>query len=376
MFMLKVTFPHMGNFYIPFQSLLLELGVEPVVPPLTSQRTLALGTKVAPEFACLPFKINLGNYIEAIEAGAECILMVGGSGPCRLGYYGEVQREILHENGYNIDFVVLEAPGAQLQKLWQTIKRYFPRHSIQNLIRAWQIFWYKAKVIDSFDRRMNQIRPLAMDPGYCNRIQDGFYNQVNRAATLAAVKQSYREAINRLAAIPKSQSRRPLKIGLLGEIFMVLEPRVNFQLERLMGSLGVEVWRTIYITDWIKEHFYYKYFKPGQRRRTEGLAAPYLKNFIGGHGLESVAHSVESGLNHYNGIVHLAPFTCMPEIMAMQIVPQVSKDFTIPVLPVIIDEHSAEAGIRTRLEAFIDLLNYRQQKQSTLGKNRQDFAFP
>ncbi|HYH01816.1 MAG TPA: hypothetical protein VEC37_01840 [Bacillota bacterium] len=99
---------------------------------------------------------------------------------------------------------------------------------------------------------------------------------------------------------------------------MILEPRVNFQIERTMGAMGVEVWRTIYITDWIKDHFFYKYFNPGYRKRLQTLAEPYLKNFVGGHGLESVAHTVESGLKHYNGIVHLTPFTCMPEIVAMQ----------------------------------------------------------
>ncbi|HYH01817.1 MAG TPA: hypothetical protein VEC37_01845 [Bacillota bacterium] len=94
--MLKVTFPHMGNLYISFKSLLYELGVEPVAAPFTSQRTIVLGTKIAPEFACLPFKINLRNYIEAIEAGAECIFMVEGSGPCRFGYYGTKKRSRIY----------------------------------------------------------------------------------------------------------------------------------------------------------------------------------------------------------------------------------------------------------------------------------------
>jgi hypothetical protein len=48
--MLKVTYAHLGNFYIPCKILLNELGLEPVVPPFTSQRTIALGTNIAPEF--------------------------------------------------------------------------------------------------------------------------------------------------------------------------------------------------------------------------------------------------------------------------------------------------------------------------------------
>jgi predicted nucleotide-binding protein (sugar kinase/HSP70/actin superfamily) len=42
----------------------------------------------------------------------------------------------------------------------------------------------------------------------------------------------------------------------------------------------------------------------------------------------------------------------------------ISRDFSIPLLHLIIDEHSGEAGIRTRLEAFIDLLKHRKTKNN------------
>jgi len=56
------------------------------------------------------------------------------------------------------------------------------------------------------------------------------------------------------------------------------------------------------------------------------------------------------------------PFTCMPEIVAKNILPKVSNDMDIPVLSLAFDEQSGEAGIVTRLEAFIDLLKYRRIK--------------
>jgi len=53
----------------------------------------------------------------------------------------------------------------------------------------------------------------------------------------------------------------------------------------------------------------------------------------------------------------------MPEIVAEAILPGVSTAMGIPVLTLIIDEHSGEAGILTRLEAFVDLLAYNQEKR-------------
>lgn len=120
---MKITFPHMGFMHIPLKSLLQGLHREVVVPPPISERTLALGVKYAPEFACLPLKIGLGNYIEALEAGADTILMAGGWGPCRFGYYAQVQRDILRDLGYDFHMVILEAPDSRLSQLLHQLKQ-------------------------------------------------------------------------------------------------------------------------------------------------------------------------------------------------------------------------------------------------------------
>ncbi len=83
---MKVTFPHMGNAWIVIQTLFESLNVEVVVPPINSKRTLQLGTRLSPESACLPLKLNLGNYIEAVNEGADTIVITGGVGPCRFCY--------------------------------------------------------------------------------------------------------------------------------------------------------------------------------------------------------------------------------------------------------------------------------------------------
>ena len=39
------------------------------MPPLNNQRTLSLGIKYSPEGLCIPFKLTLGNLIDAITGG-------------------------------------------------------------------------------------------------------------------------------------------------------------------------------------------------------------------------------------------------------------------------------------------------------------------
>ena len=361
--MLKVTFPHLGNAYIPFRTLFNELGLDPVIPPPTTQRTIALGTKLSPEFACFPLKVNLGNYIEAITDGADAILMAGGVGPCRFGYYGEVQREILREAGYDLEFLVLEAPKTHPQELWQKLKRYFPRHHLPDLGRAIYLAWLKAEALDRFDREANQIRSQEEWHGTVSGLQDRFYRLLDQATSVAGIKSVFARAQTELKAVAQRPVEINLRVMLVGEIYMVLEPRVNFEIERLLGELGIGVERSIYLTDWVRDQLVFSIINPGWRRQLHQLARPYLNNFVGGHGLETVAHTVAAGINSYDGVIELAPFTCMPEIVAMQVLPAVSRDLGIPVLSIIIDEHAAEAGVRTRLEAFCDLLLYRKRQR-------------
>jgi predicted nucleotide-binding protein (sugar kinase/HSP70/actin superfamily) len=51
----------------------------------------------------------------------------------------------------------------------------------------------------------------------------------------------------------------------------------------------------------------------------------------------------------------------MPEIVAGSIMPSVTKDYDIPVLTLVMDEITGEAGYITRIDAFVDMLRRRRQ---------------
>ena len=68
----------------------------------------------------------------------------------------------------------------------------------------------------------------------------------------------------------------------------------------------------------------------------------------------------------FDGVVEVLPFTCEPEITALNILPRVSQDYNIPVISFIYDEQSGKAGMHTRLEAFVDLLVRRREMKESL----------
>ena len=62
----------------------------------------------------------------------------------------------------------------------------------------------------------------------------------------------------------------------------------------------------------------------------------------------------------YDGIIHIKPFGCTPEVGAIPIIRKVCSDYQMPVLFFSFDSETSDTGIKTRLEAFYDMLQERK----------------
>ncbi len=80
--------------------------------------------------------------------------------------------------------------------------------------------------------------------------------------------------------------------------------------------------------------------------------------------MDSAANTIRCAQEGYDGVVHLCPTGCMPEISIRPILTKVSRDFNIPILECSFDEHTSHVGVVTRLEAFVDILLDRRRKHA------------
>lgn len=349
-----VASPRMGHVDILLGDLLERLGIEYMVPPKSSERTLALGSKHAPEFSCLPLKINIGNFIEALENGADTLIMAGGRGPCRFGYYAEVEKRILNEAGYEFEMVVVEPPSMGISKFLGPIKEASGKSS-RKIIKALKESFPKAQAYDMLEKYVLQNRCYEVIPGSTTKAYKQAMDVLSNIKSTSEVEGYLREAISVVDEVDKDPSRDVLKIGIIGEFFILLEPFANFDIEEWLGSRGVYLERSVYVTDWIG---------PAGENPVGGaspseiveLAKPYLSHAVGGEGLQSVGHTIHYARDGFDGVVHMFPFTCMPETIAKSILPRVARDIHIPIIHFTIDEQTGKAGIATRMEAFLDLL--------------------
>ena len=207
------------------------------------------------------------------------------------------------------------------------------------------------------------VRPRELNKGDSTKAYQQAQQLVAQARNPRDVQRKLIDGLELLGAVPCDHHKDVPKIGLVGEIYMILEPYANLHMEKTLGEMGVEVHRSIYISHWIKEHLVLSSLGLKGSKVTRKAAAPYLNHFVGGHGWESIGDTVRYARMGYDGVVHLLPFTCTPEIVAQSILPTVSREQGIPVISFSMDEQSGEAGFVTRLEAFLDLLKQRKTKR-------------
>ena len=59
------------------------------------------------------------------------------------------------------------------------------------------------------------------------------------------------------------------------------------------------------------------------------------------------------------GLIAVVAFGCGPDAILLDEVQRLSRESGVPLMTLVLDEHSGEAGLVTRLEAFVDMLNWR-----------------
>lgn len=363
---MTVTFPHMGNTYVCIKALLDDLGVRYIIPPFPNKRALELGTRYVPEGACLPLKITVGSLIQGFEMGADTHLMLGSWGPCRFGYYCQMQREILKNSGFHMDTIILEPCREGLGELGRRIRKLAGgRFPVLRVLKAlWDVPVIATRT-DKLERLYYRTMARERRRGAAESIYSAFQRSVLKTKNARQTKRLLRRTRQKLLAVEIDQSAEPLRIGIVGEIFGTIDPWTNLRLESRLGRMGIETERLVTVSEWIVEKMIKKALRIPQRMAYARAAHPYVQTDIGGHTQETIGHTVMHARLAFDGVIQVYPLGCMPEIVAQSMMPMVSREQDIPALTLIIDEMTGEAGYMTRVEAFVDLLYQRRRAASS-----------
>lgn len=284
--------------------LLRQCGARPVLSPVTNREILQAGLELCVDEACLPVKVFFG-HVAYLSGKVDALL---------------VPR-----------FVSVE-PGAYIcPKLM----------GLPDMIRA--------RVCGA---------PRLVDP--CIDMSSGLSRIASQVAALgqALGVGRGRAAIALVKSIDAAKRGSPelepapsgaIRIGVLGHNYALRDPYISLDLVdkiRRLGAAPIQArdYSHRETAGWERER---------ARRGAKRLFWTYGRRLVG-----AAYRWLETG--EVDGIVHLASFGCGPESFVAEVIQyEASKHGDMPLLCIDIDEHSAEAGLTTRLEAFIDTVAMR-----------------
>jgi predicted nucleotide-binding protein (sugar kinase/HSP70/actin superfamily) len=138
---------------------------------------------------------------------------------------------------------------------------------------------------------------------------------------------------------PAGQGEADLTIGVLGHPYNIYDPGIGLSLLGRLQQLGARVVTPELIP-----------------LKSSGDPLRLGKPLFWSLGRRVLRAAGEFRQGAVDGVVHLVAFGCGPDFIVDRIMEIDAGEQQIPYLTLTIDEHTGEAGLVTRVEAFLDMI--------------------
>jgi len=152
-------------------------------------------------------------------------------------------------------------------------------------------------------------------------------------------------------SVPRAQvaAGQRLRFAVLGYPYEIHDPYVSGNLVARLRSLGVEV----VTADMLPLGL----LREQNKRLSKQLFWTYSDQVV-----RAGLHFFANG--GVDGIIHVTAFGCGPDAVVDKLLElEAKRRGTIPFMSLMIDEHTGDAGISTRLEAFTDMVRRRRERR-------------
>lgn len=313
---MKVGYPQSLLFYKYFplwETFFTRLGAEVEYSSPTNKKSLTKATVVAENELCLPVKVFFGHVLELKEKVDYLFIP----------RYVSVEKSAftcpkflgLPDLMRSVDKAlppILE-PVINLKKGWRAYKQTIEElgsYFTKSKLKIWQAYWQGVKALKRYYRYLlNGHTPVD-------------YLQTERSTATAKTAN--------------------LTIGVIGHPYNIYDYYISLNLIPRLKKAGAKVLTSDMVPHHIMDeeakvlpkHLFWTY-----ERELVGTAFYWVKNQV------------------VDGIIYVLSFACGPDSLVQVLLEHELKKFSsVPMMSLVIDEHSGEAGLVTRVEAFLDML--------------------
>lgn len=313
------------QYYPMWQTFFQALGTEVVVSPPTTQATLSAGSARVVADTCLPVKVFCGHTLALI--GKCDYIFIPAIRSVRKKVYNcakflglpDMTKAVIPEAPPILDIEIDVNLGKR--KLYQAIYQLGRRFT-----------WNPARV-----RRA----AIAAEQAYRN------YRRLMSSRGLTP-PQAIAEISGEAEA--KTPPSTPTTIALIGHPYLLYDEHVNHRLIYRLEQAGMRILTPEMLTA--------DELQVATNRLVGGAYWTYEEEVVG---------AGERYLtSHVDGVIGLMPFGCGPDSLMMDMVRRRAASLkTSAFMSLTLEEHTAETGILTRLEAFLDMIQRKKRRGVT-----------
>jgi predicted nucleotide-binding protein (sugar kinase/HSP70/actin superfamily) len=330
---------HAYSHYPTWQRFLSGLGAETLVSPLTTRDILAAGVRLAPSEICLPVKAYLG-HVEWLSDRCDAIL---------------IPRVVCLKQGGRLHFGCPKALALPdlLRSLISPVPRILELNLDERLEAARKSYLGLARLLTS-DHKGS----LAFEQGL--REQAETDRRLRSGASFDVFWQGAdpKQGSGLPAATDTPQSRvhapqppAPIcRIGIIAHPYLLFDSVLSIGLKEKLENLGAQVLTSVMVPE--------SATLPAGARTRE-ISWYYEQELLRSAGFLLVAGRVD-------GLLLVSSFSCGTSAVINEVINRELNHSGIPMSTILLDEHTAETGLMTRLEAFVDLVKH---KAKSKGRN-------
>lgn len=306
-----------------WETFLKNIGVKVQVSPPTKKPILEEGLNFAESEICMPVKIFYGHVSYLVNNNVNAIF---------------IPRMVAVEKpAYTCPKFLglpdmIKACFPQVQVLTETFNRKSgTRDFYKGFISIAREFG--ASTLKAFQAIIN-----------AEKVQSEFLKYLHNGFTYSEALKKISGGKTKNSALEPSEKK--LTIGIAAHSYNIYDSYFSLDLLKKLESLGVN-----YLTpDNVPSNIWSKF----SNRLPKFLFWTYERELVG-----SAFYWIEKGI--VDGLIYVMSFACGPDSIVQYILEDECRKYGVPMLTIVLDEHSAEAGLLTRVEAFTDML-FRRKK--------------
>jgi predicted nucleotide-binding protein (sugar kinase/HSP70/actin superfamily) len=301
-----LSYHYYGSFW---QDYLRDLGVDVMMSGLTDRKKLDDGIKVTPSEACLPLKCYVGHVLSLIgkvdHIFVPRLLCLQADPSIRLGCPKLIGLP---------DMVQALTPEANVLTMDIDLRTESEKRSYVRMAQGLGFSEHTAQ------------------HAYCRSIEASAQTKDNTSGR----------------AYTNPNTNGKFQIGLLGHAYLLNDDYLNLNLMTKILDTGVHV---------INCHELPEDAIIRAARKINPLSWYFETHIL------SAAHVFQNSAE-VSGIIYLLSFGCGAGSITHEVIDlELRTEQTIPFLKIVLDEHTGETGLMTRIESFLDMIKLRKERK-------------